>query len=139
MMFLAALSLSCSMQDLHCIMRDLLLSHTDSQVVACGSGVTAPGLGCPLARGILVPRPGIELMSSSFQGGFLTTGPLGKSPAIVYQLKLCYLIICLFICKCLLVFISLHYFHIRNYCLSVKLGTLIIIKENPEISTQSLL
>ena len=37
-----------------------------------------PGLSCSVACGILVPRPGIELMSSALAGGFLTTGPLGK-------------------------------------------------------------
>ena len=83
-MYLAALSLSCSIQGLHCIMGDLSLRHMDSQVVACGSVVAARGLGCPLTCGILVPGPGIELMSSAFQGGFLTTGPTGRSPATVY-------------------------------------------------------
>ena len=29
--------------------------------------------------GILVPQPGIELISPALQGRFLTTGPLGKS------------------------------------------------------------
>ena len=37
-----------------------------------------PGLSCSVACGILVPRPGIEPMSSALAGGFLTTGPLGK-------------------------------------------------------------
>ena len=37
------------------------------------------GLRCPVAGGILVPRLGIELMSAVLQGGFLTTGPPGKS------------------------------------------------------------
>ena len=83
-MYLAALSLSCNIEDLHCIMGDLSLRHMDSQVVACGLVVAARGLGCPLTCGILVPRPGIELTLSAFQGGFLTTGPLGKSSATVY-------------------------------------------------------
>ena len=34
---------------------------------------------CPVACGILVPRPGVEPMSPAPAGGFLTTGPLGKS------------------------------------------------------------
>ena len=34
---------------------------------------------CPAARGILVARPGIELASPVLEGGFLTTGPPGKS------------------------------------------------------------
>ena len=33
-----------------------------------------------MACGILVPRPGIEPASPELQGGFLTTGPPGKSP-----------------------------------------------------------
>ena len=36
------------------------------------------GLNCPLACGILVLRPEIEHLSLSLEGGFLTTGPLGK-------------------------------------------------------------
>ena len=33
-----------------------------------------------VARGILVPRPGIEPKLPVLQGGFVTTGPPGKSP-----------------------------------------------------------
>ena len=44
------------------------------------SVVTACGLSCPVACGILVPRPGIEPASPALEGGFLTTGPPGKSP-----------------------------------------------------------
>ena len=44
-----------------------------------GSVVAARGLSCPMACGILVPRPGIEPMSPALEGGFLTTGPPGKS------------------------------------------------------------
>ena len=40
------------------------LEHVDSVVAACG---------------ILVPRPGIEPASPALEGGFLTTGPPGKS------------------------------------------------------------
>ena len=42
--------------------------------------VAARGLSCPAACGILVPRPGIEPASPALAGGFLTTGPPGKSP-----------------------------------------------------------
>ena len=45
---LAALDLSLSTRDLHCIMWDLLMHRTDSLVVACG-------LSCSVAFGILVP------------------------------------------------------------------------------------
>ena len=41
--------------------------------------VTVLGLSCPMACGILVPPSGIESVSPALQGGFLTTGPPGKS------------------------------------------------------------
>ena len=37
------------------------------------------GLSCPAACGILVPRPGIELLSPALEGRCLTTGPHRKS------------------------------------------------------------
>ena len=40
------------------------------------------GLHCPTARGILVPPPGIESMSSALEGRVLTTGPPGKSQGV---------------------------------------------------------
>ena len=42
----------------------------------------ACGLSCPVACGIFVPRPGIELASPVLHGGFFTTGPPGKSPLL---------------------------------------------------------
>ena len=47
-----------------------------------GSVVAAHRLSCPTACGILVPPPGIEPASPALEGGFLTTGPPGKSPVI---------------------------------------------------------
>ena len=44
-----------------------------------GSVVVAPGLSCPLARGILVAPPGIESMLAALEGGYLTTGSRRKS------------------------------------------------------------
>ena len=44
-----------------------------------GSAAVAPGLSFPMACGILVPQPGIEPASPTLEGGFLTTGPTGKS------------------------------------------------------------
>ena len=44
-----------------------------------GSVVVAHRLSCPETRGIFIPRPGIKSMSSALLGGFLTTGPPGKS------------------------------------------------------------
>ena len=34
-----------------------------------------------------LPRPGIELVSFAFRGGFLTTGPPGKPPKILQKIK----------------------------------------------------
>ena len=53
------------------------LPHTGSFPAV--SLVVVCGLSCPLACGILVPRPGIELMSPALEGRFLTTAPPGKS------------------------------------------------------------
>ena len=44
-----------------------------------GSVVVAPGLSCPLSRGILVAPPGIESMSAALEGEYLTTGSRRKS------------------------------------------------------------
>ena len=49
-----------------------LLCYADSLVAA-------NRLSCPGTCGILVPWPGVEPASSAFQGGFITTGPPGKS------------------------------------------------------------
>ena len=48
----------------------------------CSCGTWAPERvvgSVVVARGILVLRPGIEPASPALEGGFLTTGPLGKS------------------------------------------------------------
>ena len=47
--------------------------HAGSVVVTCR-------LSCLTTWEILVPRPGIEPMSPTLEGGFLTTGPPRKSP-----------------------------------------------------------
>ena len=70
--YFAVSGLSCGMPDPHCFMRDLLLWHRDSLVVAFG-------LSCSVACGILVPQQGMEPMSSALQGRFLTTEPSRKS------------------------------------------------------------
>ena len=44
-----------------------------------GSVVAIHWLSCPTARGILVPRPEVELASPALEGRFLTAGPPGKS------------------------------------------------------------
>ena len=43
------------------------------------SAVLVHGLRCPEVCVVLVPGPGIEPMSPALEGGFLTTGPPGKS------------------------------------------------------------
>ena len=44
--------------------------------------VAVRGLSCPAACGILLPPPGIKPSSPALEGGFLTTGPPGKSPGL---------------------------------------------------------
>ena len=76
---------SCGAQDLYRIMQDLLLLCTRSLVVAYGirsaqaSVVAVNRLSRSTECRVLVPRPGIEPTSPALQGGFLTTGPPGKS------------------------------------------------------------
>ena len=59
----------------------------------------ARGLSCPVACGILVPRPGIEPASPALQDGFLTTGPPEKSLCIFLYMSF----------WCTLVYISAEY------------------------------
>ena len=54
-----------------------------------GSVVEACGLSYPAAFGTPVPRPGIKPVFPELEGGFLTTGPPGKS----HSKALSYLII----------------------------------------------
>ena len=44
-----------------------------------GSFFVVHGLSWPMARGILIPRPGIEPTSVALEGELLTTGPAEKS------------------------------------------------------------
>ena len=64
-----------------------LLHHAGSFVVGqklkfwwVSSGVTACGLSCSVACGIVVSQAGTEPMFPALQGRFLTTRPPGKSP-----------------------------------------------------------
>ena len=62
------------------VARGFSLSSCGTWAPGClGSVVVAYGLSCPSACGILVPQPGIELMSPALEGEFFTTGPWGKS------------------------------------------------------------
>ena len=59
------------------------MHHSGSLAVTQAAGQAASvaaacGPSCFMARGILVPRPGIELASPALQGGFLTSGPPEK-------------------------------------------------------------
>ena len=49
--------------------------------------VAAHGLSCSTLRGILVPQPDIKLTSPTLQGGFLTSGPPGKSLECTFKCK----------------------------------------------------
>ena len=70
---------------LSCIMQGLLSWYT-------GSVVEVLGLGCSTACGSnLVPWPGVESISPTLQGRFLTTGPLGKFPVSTFASALCLL------------------------------------------------
>ena len=61
-------------------------AHKLSPIVASGllievaSLIAVHRLNCAKECGILVPSPGIKLVSPASTGGFLTTGPSGKSP-----------------------------------------------------------
>ena len=53
------------------------------------------GLSCLVAHGILLSQPGIKsFMSPELDGGFLTTGPPGKSQVFVFfkPPNLCYFV-----------------------------------------------
>ena len=53
-----------------------------------GSVVAAHGLSCPVARGILVPQPGIEPASLTLEGRFVTAGLRSvKSPVPDFGMK----------------------------------------------------
>ena len=43
------------------------------------------GLSCPMACGLLVPRPEMEYMSPALQGRFSTIGPPGKSLVLFFK------------------------------------------------------
>ena len=61
-------------------MQNLSLQCTDSLV-------TAHGLSCAAAGGILVPHLGIEPAPPALQGRFLTTGPPGKSLTVICKIQ----------------------------------------------------
>ena len=75
---------------LYCHTQALWLRSCRALAPQCmGSGVVAHGPSCPAACGILVPGPGIEHVSPALAGKFLTNGPPGKSPVLVFKLHIC--------------------------------------------------
>ena len=57
----------------------------NTSVLHCGvqdSVVVTQGISCPIACVVLVPRPEMELVFPTLEGGFFTTGPLGKSSSL---------------------------------------------------------
>ena len=73
----ALLGLGCDPQAL--LGRRLLSSCRVQAPEHTGLVVGTHTLSCPAACEILVPQPGMEPMSPALKGGFLTTGPPGKS------------------------------------------------------------
>ena len=71
------LHLSCSTQDHHCIVQELLVQCIDYTVVA-------NRLHCAAACGTSVPQPGIK-PTSALQGRFLTTGPPKKCLSLPFK------------------------------------------------------
>ena len=69
------------MSGLSCGMRDLSSRPVGSSLVV------VRGLSCPVACGILVPRTRIKPVSLALEGGFLTTGPPGKSQSPYFKVS----------------------------------------------------
>ena len=56
------------------------LQYVSSSLRCAGfSVVSALRVSCPMACGVLAPRPGMDLVSSALEGGFLAPGPPEKS------------------------------------------------------------
>ena len=72
--YLAVLCLGCRSLSLHCCMGHLSSQHVGSSF----------WFSCPAACGSLVPRPGIKPTCPALEGGFLTTGPSGKSHDLLF-------------------------------------------------------
>ena len=72
LIYLAASGLRCGTRDLCGGTRDLWLWYAGFLIVVCK-------LSCLAANGVLLPWPGIEPVSPTLQGRFLTFGLPGKS------------------------------------------------------------
>ena len=69
---------TCSVWGFSLLVVSLVSEHGLFQSTQTSVNVTR-GLSCSMVCGILVPRPEIEPASPALQGGFLATGPPGKS------------------------------------------------------------
>ena len=86
-MYLAALDLSCSTCNLHCITQDFSLcwkdsSHGSQALEWAGLVAAACRVRCSTPHGVKYPQPGVEPVSPALQGRFLVTEPWGKSLTI---------------------------------------------------------
>jgi len=107
LIYLTASGLTCSTWDLRCVVQNLIIraqglsgsgEHAPGWAGFCscstwtleytGSVVVAHELSCSVARGILVPQPGMKPVSPALQGTFLTTGPPGKPPTNLFHTSL---------------------------------------------------
>ena len=91
--------------------QEIFVSASVKAPKRAGSVVVAHGLSCPVACGILVPRPGIEPVSPALQDGFLTTEPPGKC-INVYMYKYLY---SMYKYTPGNIYKSIHYFNISIY------------------------
>ena len=105
------------------------LSSCGARAPECtGSVVVARGLSCPVACGILAPRPGVEPASPALEGGFLTTGLPGKSLTSSFLVVRTGMIASkLFMCLSWQWKSYYDYFHGRNKCTLYYLHTCLII------------
>ena len=87
--YLAVSNLSCSIQDLHCIMGSFAVLHrlsdSGTQAPEYMGSVVVSRLSCSGVCRILLPWSRIEPTSPALQGGVLTTGPLGKSLEKIFK------------------------------------------------------
>ena len=74
--------LHCGRWDLHCVILDLSLWHTDYGCEVQAQQWWYCGLSCSAACGILLPQPGIKPMFPELQGRFLNPGPPGMSNSL---------------------------------------------------------
>ena len=73
-----------------CVYSNTLGLSCGAWALGCGAQtlVAVLGLSCSAAYGILASRQGFEPMFNALQGGFLTTGPPGKSQMHFFFCKL---------------------------------------------------